>query len=100
MEVKGCTLEINGVGYFPDAPTERGVKHIYELIDAVRQGYKAIIAFVIQMNGITTVLPNRETHPEFADAFEKAIAAGVKLLLLPCDVKKQSVKILPTSYSE
>ena len=53
MEVKGCTLEIDGVGYFPDAPTERGVKHLRELAAACGQGYKCLIAFVIQMEGIS-----------------------------------------------
>ena len=55
MEVKGCTLEIDGVGYFPDAPTERGVKHLRELAAACGQGYKCLIAFVIQMEGISEV---------------------------------------------
>ena len=60
MEVKGCTLEIDGVGYFPDAPTERGVKHLRELAAACGQGYKCLIAFVIQMEGISEVRPNTE----------------------------------------
>ena len=72
MEVKGCTLEIGGVGYFPDAPTERGVKHLNELSDAIGEGYKSVLAFVIQMEGVTEVFPNAKTHPEFADALENA----------------------------
>nr|MCR4720698.1 DNA/RNA nuclease SfsA [Lachnospiraceae bacterium] len=58
MEVKGCTLEVDGVGYFPDAPTERGVKHLRELTAAVKDGYKAILTFVIQMDGVSVVKPN------------------------------------------
>ncbi len=82
MEVKGCTLEIDGIGYFPDAPTERGVKHLKELIKAKSAGYRAILAFVIQMDGVTQVRPNRDTHPEFAETFYKAKAAGVEVLNL------------------
>ena len=67
MEVKGCTLEIDGVGYFPDAPTERGVKHLRELAAACGQGYKCLIAFVIQMEGISEVRPNTETHQIIRD---------------------------------
>ena len=77
MEVKGCTLEIDGIGYFPDAPTERGVKHLEELISAKQQGYNCKIAFVIQMEGITQVRGNTTTHPEFATTLQKAKEAGV-----------------------
>ena len=87
MEVKGCTLEIDGIGYFPDAPTERGVKHIRELIRAKKEGYHAILAFVIQMDGVTEVRPHIETHPEFGEAMEAAKKAGVKILFLPCHVE-------------
>lgn len=93
LEVKGCTLEIDGVGYFPDAPTERGVKHIRELIGARKQGYECGVAFVIQMNGIREVRPNIETHPEFGEALADAIKAGVKVLYLSCDVRKSSLRI-------
>ncbi|MCR5212853.1 MAG: DNA/RNA nuclease SfsA, partial [Eubacterium sp.] len=65
MEVKGCTLERDGIGYFPDAPTQRGVKHIRELIKAKAEGYHSILAFVIQMDGVMEVRPNIEMHPEF-----------------------------------
>ena len=87
MEVKGCTLEIDGIGYFPDAPTERGVKHLHELEKAVKEGYRAVLAFAIQMEGITEVRPNTQTHPEFGIAFEEAKAAGVNILFLPCHVE-------------
>ena len=76
MEVKGCTLEIENVGYFPDAPTERGVRHIRELINAVKEGYHAILAFVIQMDGVSEVRPNVDTHPEFGEAMRDAKEAG------------------------
>lgn len=91
MEVKGCTLERDGIGYFPDAPTERGVKHIHELIKAKKAGYHAILAFVIQMDGVTEVRPNIETHPEFGKAFDKAKKAGVEVLFIPCHVEQNEI---------
>lgn len=94
MEVKGCTLEIGGVGYFPDAPTERGVKHLNELAAAVSEGYKAVLAFVIQMEGVTEVFPNVKTHPEFATALEEAQKAGVEVWFLPCKVKPDCLEIV------
>lgn len=93
MEVKGCTLEIDGVGYFPDAPTERGVKHLRELTKAVEQGYHCAVAFVIQMEGIYTVLPNVATHKEFGEALDEAKEAGVKVLCLGCHVTEDSLVI-------
>ncbi len=95
LEVKGCTLEVDGVGYFPDAPTERGVKHLYELIRAAKDGYRAMAAFVIQMDGITQVWPNVAMHPAFGAAFDEAEAAGVEILRLPCHVEPDSLEILP-----
>ena len=89
MEVKGCTLERNGIGYFPDAPTERGAKHLRELANAV--GYKPILLFVIQMDGITEVKGNRETDPAFCKALEDAEKAGVKIIFLPCHVEPDSL---------
>lgn len=86
MEVKGCTLEREGTGYFPDAPTERGVKHIYELIKAKKEGYEAALAFVIQMESINEVLPNITTHPEFGIAMDAAREAGVKIIFIKCRV--------------
>jgi len=93
MEVKGCTLEIEGKGFFPDAPTERGVKHIQELIVAQELGYKGILAFVIQMEGITEVLPNEKTHPEFVQIFHQAEKKGIEILFLCCSVLPQEIKI-------
>ncbi len=93
MEVKGCTLEREGVGYFPDAPTLRGVKHLRELAAAAAKGWRCALAFVIQMEGVREVRPNRETHPEFGDALEEARAAGVRVLPLPCRVWPDRLEI-------
>ena len=94
MEVKGCTLEIDGVGYFPDAPTQRGVKHIRELIRARSEGFRAVLAFVIQMDGVREVRPNVEMHPEFGEAMEEAEAAGVETWFLPCHVEPDELVIV------
>jgi len=94
MEVKGCTLEIDGVGYFPDAPTERGIKHIRELIRAKEAGYHAVLAFVIQMDGVTEVQANMDTHPAFGEALEEAKEAGVEVLFLRCHVEPDSLVII------
>ena len=93
MEVKGCTLEIDGVGYFPDAPTDRGVRHLQELSKAAREGYHATLAFVIQMESITEVRPNTAVHPAFGTAIEKAKESGVEILMLPCHVEPDSLNI-------
>ena len=94
MEVKGCTLFRNGIGLFPDAPTQRGARHLRELIQAQEAGYKAIIAFVIQGEGIDHVEPNTETDPEFAKAFYEAISAGVQVLHLKCKVTPDTLNIV------
>lgn len=87
LEVKGCTLEREGIGFFPDAPTQRGVKHIHELIKAKKEGYRAGIAFVVQMPKVREVRPNIETHPAFGEAMEQARAAGVQVITIGCTVK-------------
>ena len=84
MEVKGCTLEVEGIGYFPDAPTQRGIRHLRELAGAAQNGYRACLVFVIQMDGVTEVRPNTQTHPEFSRALYEAQKAGVRVLSLPC----------------
>lgn len=94
IEVKGCTLEIEGKGYFPDAPTERGVKHLRELAEAAKEGYECYIAFVIAMPKVTEVYPNINTHPEFGAALEEAKAAGVNVLYLPCEVEPDRISII------
>ena len=94
MEVKGCTLEFDGIGYFPDAPTERGVKHLRELAKAAQSGIKARLAFVIQMDGVSEVRPNITTHPEFGTALTEAKEAGVEILFLKCHVEPDLLKIV------
>ena len=94
LEVKGCTLEVDGIGYFPDAPTDRGVKHIRELIKAKQEGYNAALTFVIQMDGVTEVRPNTKMHPEFGEAMEDAESAGVDILFLQCHVEPDRVEII------
>ena len=93
IEVKGVTLEENGHARFPDAPTERGVKHINELIKAHGEGYGAYIIFVVQMEGMKDVAPNYETHPEFGEALAKASEAGVKILGYDCLVTPDSLTV-------
>ena len=100
MEVKGCTLEIGGIGYFPDAPTERGVKHLRELIKAKKEGYRSVLAFVIQMDGVKEVLPNADTDPAFAKAYHDAVQAGVQVLQLPCHIEPDSMTIQKENFSE
>ena len=95
-EVKGCTLADDlhpGTGLFPDAPTERGVKHLYELAKAAKEGYHCTIAFVIQMNGIHRVIPNEAKQPEFKEALVKAAKAGVQIVCYSCHVEAESIKI-------
>ena len=93
MEVKGVTLEEDGVVLFPDAPSERAVKHIEELAAARREGYRAIVMFVIQMEGVRYFMPNRKTHPAFADALEAASGEGVEALAYDCLVTPGSMKV-------
>ena len=93
IEVKGVTLEENGVARFPDAPTERGIKHINELMHAVSEGYEAYIVFVIQMKGIRCFEPNDDTHPQFGEALRHAKATGVHVLAYDCTVTENSLQI-------
>lgn len=94
MEVKGCTLEIDGIGYFPDAPTERGIKHLKELTKAVEHGFHCSVAFVIPMEGVTEVRANVTTHKAFGDTLEEAKKAGVEVVFLPCKVLPDEVIVL------
>ena len=94
MEVKGCTLEYNGIGYFPDAPTERGIKHIRELINAKEAGFHTILAFVIQMDGVSEVRPNTDIDPQFGVAMADARKAGVEILFLKCHVEPDRLVII------
>lgn len=93
VEVKGVTLEKDGVALFPDAPTERGVKHLKELQNAVADGYKAFVLFVIQMDNISHFEPNKETHPEFAEELKNAQKNGVTVLAYSCAVTPDEIKI-------
>ncbi len=86
VEVKGVTLEEDGIVRFPDAPTERGKKHLYELMDASEKGYKAYVVFVIQMEGVLYFTPNRITHAAFADAVAEVSRKGVQILAYDCQV--------------
>lgn len=92
-EVKGVTLEENGIVRFPDAPTLRGVKHLHGLADCVREGYEAYAVFVVQMQDVKYFEPNWATHPEFGVALQEAEGAGVKLLALSCRVSPDSLAI-------
>lgn len=92
-EIKGCTLEIDGIGYFPDAPTERGVKHLNELSKAAENGFNCCVAFVIQMNGIREVRPNIDTHKEFGEALRNAEKNGVEVVFYLCEVTESSLRI-------
>ena len=93
MEVKGVTLEINGAAFFPDAPTERGVKHLRELGQLVNDGYEAHVVFVIKMKNIRSFSPNNITHPAFGEALYDAKKAGVEIAAFECVVKPDSLFI-------
>ncbi len=93
IEVKGVTLERDGVAMFPDAPTVRGVKHLRGLVDAVAEGYEAYVLFVIQMKGVSSFTPNRETDPAFAEALRNAAKAGVKVLARDCIVTPDTMTV-------
>ena len=93
LEVKGVTLENGGIASFPDAPTERGVKHIHELIRARKEGFDAYILFVIQMKEIRELRPNDVTHRAFGDALRLAQAEGVNILAYDCIVTPDSITI-------
>ena len=98
VEVKGVTLEEDGVVRFPDAPTLRGVKHLEELVKVHEAGYEAAVCFVIQMGDVRYFAPNDATHPEFGQALRKAAAAGVEVLAMDCTVTPQTLtmgKLVP-----
>ena len=94
VEVKGVTLEEGGHTRFPDAPTERGIKHLHELIRAVENGHKASVVFVIQMENVLDFAPNDATHPAFGAALRQAAAAGVQVVAVNCRVAPDSLEIL------
>ena len=91
LEVKGVTLEEDGVCRFPDAPTERGVRHLHGLIEARKQGYEASVLFVIQMEGVRYLIPNDHTHPAFGEALRLAEQEGVTVFARDCAVSSDSM---------
>ena len=93
MEVKGVTLDVNGTAMFPDAPTERGVKHLEELIHASCNGFGSAVLFVIQMKGISAFSPNVERHTAFAEALKRAQEHGVHILAYDCIVTEDALQI-------
>ena len=92
VEVKGVTLKEGEAALFPDAPTDRGVKHLRELISCIKDGHGAYVFFIIQMKGVSYLSPNKITHPEFATALSDAIDAGVKIFALDCKVTPESIE--------
>ena len=93
MEVKGVTLEEDGVVRFPDAPSERAVKHVEELAAARNEGYRVFVMFVVQMEGVEYFTPNKDTHPQFAEALSRAAQSGVEVLAYDCLVTPDGMKI-------
>lgn len=93
MEVKGVTLEEDGIARFPDAPTERGVKHLEELVKCRETGFEAYVLFVIQMKGVRYLEPNDKTHPAFGEALRRARQAGVKVLAYDCRIRPDEIRI-------
>lgn len=93
LEVKGCTLENHGIATFPDAPTERGVKHIEELTELKKQGFGAAILFIIQMKEINEFTPNDAMHPKFGDALRSAREAGVDIYAYDCIITPDSMTV-------
>lgn len=91
VEVKGVTLEEDGIVMFPDAPTQRGLKHLNELSLCVDEGYEAYVVFIVQMKNVRYFTPNLKTHKEFADALHKANQKGVNIMALDCHVKEDSI---------
>ncbi|MCR5400889.1 MAG: DNA/RNA nuclease SfsA [Treponema sp.] len=92
IEVKGVTLEMNGVALFPDAPTLRGLKHVKELTSFTKSGqYECMILLIVQMSGCKYFTPNRQTHADFADALKTAVEAGVKVVAVECQVTPENL---------
>lgn len=91
IEVKGVTLEVNGISMFPDAPTERGTKHVFQLVEAVKEGYKGVVLFLIQMKGPTIFRPNWEMDISFSQAIKFAYDNGIKVLAYDSIVTENSI---------
>ena len=98
LEVKGCTLERDGVCSFPDAPTARGARHVKELAQVLQEGYEAFVLFVIQMDGMRYLVPNDATDPQFGRNLRDAAEAGVRVLAVECEVSPDAItacRVLP-----
>ena len=91
MEVKGVTLEEKGVAMFPDAPTERGLKHLNELGKCLDEGYEAYVCFMVQMKDVLYFTPNYKTHREFGERLKDIMKKGVNIMALDCEVTKDSL---------
>lgn len=103
MEVKGCTLERDGVCLFPDAPTERGVKHIKELMACMADGYEAYLLFVVQMKGMKFIAPNYKMHRAFGETLHEAAEKGVRVISVECDILPDEIRasgFLPVKIRE
>lgn len=103
IEVKGVTLDVGGTARFPDAPTERGVRHLNELMKCIQEGYEAYLFFVIQMKGPKVLEPNWQTHPQFAQTLLKARESGVRIIAYDCTVAESSIEIsepIPVKIAE
>lgn len=92
IEVKGVTLEENGIVRFPDAPTDRGVKHLRELMGAIDVGYEAQVVFIVQMDDVSHFEPNDMTHPEFGQVLREAVKKGVSVTALYCKITPDSIE--------
>ena len=93
IEVKGVTLNVEGTAMFPDAPTERGKKHVEELVICQKDGYRAGVLFVIQMKGVSRFTPFEERQPEFAEALRLAKKAGVEIWAADCVTDRENIRI-------
>ena len=100
LEIKGCTLERGGCGYFPDAPTVRGSKHLLELGGAAACGYECWIGYVVQINGIKSVQPAADIDPQFAENYRKAVSCGVGTVCFHCSVTPESLEITGSDLPE
>lgn len=91
VEVKGVTLEESGVVLFPDAPTERGLKHVKELTESIEDGFSPYVVFIVQMKDVLYFTPNNKTHRDFAEALSVAYGKGVKIQAIDCEVTSDSI---------
>ncbi len=93
IEVKGVTLEENGIAMFPDAPTKRGTRHVLEMMDAVKAGYRGFVIFLVQMKGVHSFTPNKKTDPAFAEALKQASNNNVTILAYDCNIAEDFMEI-------